>query len=71
MIRRGLILTILTGGQIRSSDGKCPVDSITLKVQEKLGLIFEDSIWPPPEGFDRLYFRTKTSSGHTENQTRG
>ena len=56
MTRRGLTLTILSGGRFGSLD---PLEEITAKVQAKLGLSDDEDLWPPPRGFNKFYFRTK------------
>ena len=66
MTRRGLTLTILTGGRFGSLD---PLECIEAKVQEKLGLSDGENIWPPPRGFNKFYFRTKASSQYAEDST--
>ena len=66
MTRMGLTLTILTGGRFVSLD---PLEYVSDEVRKKLGLSLEEDIWPPPRGFNKLYFRTKASSVYADEST--
>ena len=60
-IRRGLMLNIITGGHF-GSESMNLAGEIEFKVKPKLGLHWNVPLWPPPPGFNKMYFRTKPSS---------